>query len=74
MKFRVHTWQEIRFSYEVEADSAEEAHKMVSERGYAMSPCEVNYDDPAWSDFMIVDPILPNGEVDYENVQDFGVD
>jgi hypothetical protein len=69
MKFRVHTYQEVRVSYEVEAESAEAAQKLVSDDGWNMEP--VGAPGPLggdWSPFYIVDPLLPDGSVDYDNV------
>jgi hypothetical protein len=71
MKYRVHTYQTIRVTYEVEADSAEAAYHQTMENGYEMSPDEVNMDNPEWADEMVVDPLLENGKVDYDNVVNF---
>lgn len=71
MKYRVHTYQTIRIAYEVEAESALAAKLLIEDNGWGMDPVEVHLDDPEWTDDFIVDPILPNGDVDYPNVVNF---
>lgn len=74
MKFRVHTYQTNRVSYEVEADSPEAAMASVWEDGWKMTPVSTATDDGAeWQRDMVIDPILPNGEVDYDNVKNVTV-
>ena len=64
MKFRVHTFQTIRVTYEVEAESADAAKQEVDENGWQYDPKETILDCAEWTADFIVDPILPNGEVD----------
>jgi hypothetical protein len=71
MKYRVHTYQVVRVTYEVEADSADEAKDYVDKEGYNLEPYSTHYDDPEWTEDFIVDPILPNGEIDYDNVKNY---
>lgn len=75
MKFRVHSFQVVRVTYEVEANSTIEAKGMVYHDEGTMTPIEVG-DIPSedWTENFIVDPILPNGEVDYDNVTNFSGD
>jgi len=67
MKYRVHTFQVYRLTYEVEADSADDAKRMVDETGWDMQPVEC-VSTEEWLPDMIVDPISPDGSVDYESV------
>ena len=73
MKYRVHTYQVVCVSYEVEADSAEQAKDKVEQDCWNMIPVYIG--DPLeeidLTGEFIVDPILDNGEVDYDNVQFF---
>ncbi|MBK7804347.1 MAG: hypothetical protein IPJ55_17130 [Chloracidobacterium sp.] len=68
MNPRVHTYQTIRIAYEVEAESALAAKLLIEDNGWDMEPVEVHLDETEWTDDFIVDPILPNGDVDYPNV------
>lgn len=72
MKYRVHSFQVVRVSYEVEANSTIEAKGMVDAGGDWMLPIVIG-DIPSeeWTKTYIVDPLLPNGEVDYDNVTHF---
>lgn len=74
MKFRVHTFQTIRVVYEVEAASADDAYKLVHADGWNMDHVERSFEDPEWADGMIVDPLLPNGDIDYDNVVNYAGD
>lgn len=70
MKFIVHTYQVIRVSYEVEAETNQDACKLVNRNYKNMTPCFVgslDEDGVCTGDF-VVDPILPSGEVDYDNI------
>lgn len=75
-KFRVHTFQVMRVPYEVEAASQEEAAKAVYDRADnetgeepPIYRCADAEDAGEWQPDMIVDPILPDGTVDYDNVK-----
>lgn len=70
-KYRVHTYQTFRVTYEINATSADEAKNMIFEDGWAMHPVATDYENPDWTDDCIVDPILPNGEIDYPNVKNW---
>lgn len=73
MKFRVHSFQVVRVTYEVEANSTIEAKGMVDKDGCNMEAVEVGpVPSEEWTEDLIVDPLLPNGEVDYDNVTNFG--
>ena len=73
MKYRVHTYTVVRVSYEIAADSAEQAKDKVEQDCWKMHPVYIGdplVDNDLTGEF-IVDPILDNGEVDYDNVQFF---
>lgn len=71
MKYRVHGFELVRTTYEVEADNADEAYSKGTAMFGVADPveCERTGD---FDDFVIVDPLLPSGEVDYDNVRHFG--
>ena len=73
MKYRVHTYQTIRVSYEVEADSADAAKELVEDEGFEMTPVYVGSTEEGaeWTNDYIVDPLFPDGSVDYENVKNY---
>ena len=64
MKFRVHVFREYRETYEVEAENADAALNLIDEN---------SLDDPTPTELLdslshaCVDPILPDGSVDYDN-------
>ena len=64
MKFKVHLFREYRETFEVEADSADAALNLIDEN---------SLDCPAQTELLdylyhaCVDPILPDGTVDYDN-------
>lgn len=67
-KFRVHTYQVIRVPYEVEAESQEQAAKLVhADGGQKLEPSSPAEPSEEWMPDSVVDPLLPNGAVDYEN-------
>lgn len=66
-KYRVHIFEEVRRAFEVEADSPHEAMERVRDNWPAMSATQVE-DTGEITDFIVIDPLLPDGEVDYENV------
>lgn len=75
-KYRVHTYQVVRVDYEVEAGTPEQAAQMVYDRGdnesLEVAPiyrCSDPEDAEEWQPDMVVDPILPDGSVDYANVK-----
>ena len=79
-RYRVHTYQVFRVPYEVEADSVEDAARIVYE-GVAvdpsLQPCAAPESADEWQPLMVVDPLLKGGEVDYEhvaNVTSYGKD
>lgn len=64
-KFRIHCFEHVRHTFEVEAESIEAA--------YARTDALINDATPMTSEFtgdydpdVCVDPLLPDGEVDYE--------
>lgn len=70
MKFRVHMYEEVRRTWEVEAESAEAAAEMVARDPTHIPPRS----SIATGDFagdVIVDPLLSFDKVDYENVKRF---
>ena len=70
-RYRVHTYQTVRVTYEIEAESAHAAKNIIFEDGWAMHPEEVDWENPEWTDDCIVDPLLPDGEIDYDNVHNW---
>jgi len=72
MKYRVHAYVEIRVSYEVEAESPQEARDTVDAQGWNMTPVDTGkVEDGVWSGDFVVDPLHSDGSVDYENVTNF---
>lgn len=68
MKYRVHTYQVQRVPYEVEAESQKQAAELVhADGGKKLTPCSEPENAEEWQPDSVVDPLLPNGEVDYEN-------
>ena len=70
-KFRVHSFQTVRFTYEVVAESAVAACEDVTRNGWKMMPVNIDLEEPEWTEDFIVDPLLPDGEIDYDNVRLF---
>jgi len=68
MKFRVHTYQVFRVVYEVEAESTDDAYRLVDAEGWEMNPVQIVHAEE-WLPDMIVDPLLENGDVDYEETR-----
>jgi len=73
MKYHLHAFEEMRRTFEVEANSIEEAAAMLD--------AAIGNQDPIASELtgcftthFCVDPILPNGEVDYDNYKWFPED
>lgn len=67
-KFRVHTYQVVCVPYEVEAESPEQAARLVhDDGGEKYDPSGESDNIGLWQPDSSVDPLLPNGEVDYEN-------
>lgn len=65
MKYRVHLFREVRETFEVEAENHDEALAYVDMNIYDLTPKQKEE-----LDFLpqsCVDPILDNGEVDYDN-------
>lgn len=68
MKFHVHTFREIRITYLVEADSAEEAHQKYLDDQSECSLPEVSREVSDEADNQVlIDPIDDDGDVDYDN-------
>lgn len=71
-KFRVHSFQVFRVSYEVDAATAELAEKMVRDNPDDLSRSEIEATEECLPE-VTVDPILANGEVDYDNVKNIDI-
>ena len=65
MKYRVHAFLTFRVSYDMEAESPEEVTRRVRDWHDMGDPVEARKTDEMPPN-IIIDPILPNGEVDYE--------
>lgn len=63
MKFKVHLFREYRETYEVEADSADAALNLVDEN----PPAPIQTEMLDYLSHALIDPILPDGTVDYDN-------
>lgn len=63
MKFKVHLFREYRETYEVEADSADAALNLVDEN----PPAPIQTEMLDYLSHALIDPILPDGSVDYDN-------
>ena len=63
MKFKVHLFREYRETYEVEADSADAALNLVDEN----PPAPIQTEMLDYLSHALIDPILPDGTVDYAN-------
>lgn len=69
MKFKVHLFREYRETYEVEADSCELALAIADKNIQELTPVSSEMQD--YLPYALVDPILPNGEVDYDSSEWF---
>lgn len=63
MKFKVHLFREYRETYEVEAENADAALNLVDED----PPAPIQTEMLDYLSHALVDPILPDGTVDYDN-------
>ena len=63
MKFKVHMFSKYRETYEVEADSADAALNLVDEN----PPAPIQTEMLDYLSHALIDPILPDGTVDYDN-------
>ena len=63
MKFKVHLFREYRETYEVEADNADAALNLVDED----PPAPIQTEMLDYLSHALIDPILPDGTVDYDN-------
>jgi len=66
MKYHLHAFEEVRRTFEVEANSIEEAAAMLDAAIQNQDPIASELTGDFDVDFC-VDPILPDGEVDYDN-------
>jgi hypothetical protein len=73
MKFRIHAFEDVRRVYEIEAESMEEASAKVDEVIGLAEPIESEFTGDFSREFLI-DPILSNGGVDFDNAKWFGGD
>lgn len=73
MKFRIHAFEEVRRVYEIEAESMEEARSKADEVIGLAEPIESEFTGDFSREFLI-DPILSNGGVDFDNARWFGVE
>lgn len=72
MKFRVHAFRHVRYAYEVEADSIEEAYGKVDDLIADADPVDVELMDSERDDHVLVDPLDEDGEVIFEQAKWFG--
>lgn len=63
MKFKVHLFREYRETYEVEADNADAALNLVEGGNF----CPDEEERLGYLSHALIDPILPDGSVDYAN-------
>lgn len=70
MKFRVHMYEEVRRTWEVEAESAEAAAEMVVRDPTRISP-KSSVETGDFTEEVIVDPLLSFDKVDYEKREAF---
>lgn len=63
MKFKVHLFREYRGTYEVEAENADAALNLVDGGNFCPDEGERLY----YISRACIDPILPDGTVDYDN-------
>lgn len=67
-KFYIHLFRELREKYEIEAESMDEAKKMIDRPSWwenKPDPIEIEHQD--YLSHILIDPVLPDGTVDYEN-------
>jgi hypothetical protein len=67
-KFKVHVFEEVRLSYIVEAESAQEAVHFTVANFDGLNPIESEFTGD-YSDDVCVDPLLEDGSSDLENYQ-----
>ena len=65
MKFRIHIFREFREVYEVEAEDAKTAVKIVDANLADLTPVHTEMQD--YLPHTLIDPLLPDGSVDYDN-------
>lgn len=70
MKFRVHVFEEVRRTYETEAESLEAAYSQVDDLIMHHEPVESERTGD-YVQHVLVDALLPDGSVDYENTKWF---
>jgi hypothetical protein len=71
-KFRVHAYLVVRVTYECQAEDADAAKHKIDTEGYNMTPKFIgDIADAEWTNDYVVDPLLPNGEVDFDNVKNY---
>ena len=68
MKFRVHLFREFRETYEVEADTHDLALNLLDDNQIYEPVCTEMQD---YLSHALVDPIMDDGSVDYENARWF---
>ena len=70
MKFRIHAFESVRRTYEVSAESIEAAYSMLDDLIDSDTPVDSEATGE-YHDDVLIDPILPNGEVDFDNARWF---
>ena len=65
MKFRIHIFREFREAYEVDAEDAKAAVKYVDANLSDLTPVHTEMQD--YLPHTLIDPLLPDGTVDYDN-------
>jgi hypothetical protein len=65
-KFRIHAFHKVRQVFVVEAESIDLAISMIDDVLYTQDPVEQEYTNE-FDTVCCVDPMLPDGEVDYAN-------
>lgn len=73
MKFRIHAFEEVRRTYEIEAESMEEARSKADEVIGLAEPVATEFTGE-FIEVFLIDPLLPNGEVDFDNAKWFGAE
>ena len=69
-KFRVHLFKLIRVTYLVDAGGVKEAFDGVNSK-YPELPIEGEFETDSYDSGVLVDPLLPDGEIDYDNTRWF---
>lgn len=64
--YRVHLYREMRCTFTVQASSPQEAFKIADDAPPKTADCIE--DCEAATSYAIIDPILLNGEVDYDHI------